>query len=343
MLLSIGDQVRPGTYRLHSRFSRAINFDRAGRLVSVVDETIGPGPLNIVIRDLKPALAQARAEPALSILKGLHPSAQGWIVGPHRGDPTLGERSKKLPNPKRVESGRLPSSNALLQITPRKVLFGDRRYRVTSRHRYDSTLELRGMDQQHLAENLLVLREALRKDAPPKSLAFLLDRKRRKNFRTGFEQTFTEQIQHGVQEIFAGKLLTGIRRLKGCGPGLTPAGDDFVAGYLIALRVVEKLRGQNLEPTRNAIFRAARGNNLFSNTFLDLARRGLLFGRMKDLLRALVSSSCQNAVCRAAQALFTVGETSGADLATGLFMILRGSVRHNGKNRLLLAATPAPG
>jgi len=42
MLISIGDQVKPGSYRLHSRFNRAVNFTRAGRLVSIVDESIGP-------------------------------------------------------------------------------------------------------------------------------------------------------------------------------------------------------------------------------------------------------------------------------------------------------------
>ena len=77
MLLSIGDQIRPGTYRFHSRFNRAVNFEHQGRLIAVVDETIGPGPLNIVLRDLKPAQAQGPAEPVSPILKGLHHSAQG--------------------------------------------------------------------------------------------------------------------------------------------------------------------------------------------------------------------------------------------------------------------------
>jgi hypothetical protein len=37
-LISIGDQVAGGTCRFHSRFNRAVNFTRAGRLVSVVTE-----------------------------------------------------------------------------------------------------------------------------------------------------------------------------------------------------------------------------------------------------------------------------------------------------------------
>ena len=146
-----------------------------------------------------------------------------------------------------------------------------------------------------------------------------MDGKRHKQFRAGFERIFAAQITRGVHQVFHGRLLQGVRQLKGCGLGLPPAGDDFLAGYLIGLHVTQKLRGQNAQPAANPVFRVARGRNIFSNTFLDLARRGLLFGRMKDLVLALVSGS-EGAVRRASRKLFAMGETSGADLATGLFM-----------------------
>jgi hypothetical protein len=113
--------------------------------------------------------------------------------------------------------------------------------------------------------------------------------------------------------------------LKGCGLGLTPAGDDFIAGFLIGLHLLQRLHGMDAQPTADAVFRAARGKNIFSNAFLNLARRGLFFGHMKDLLVALVSGS-EASVRRATKKLFTVGETSGADLATGLFMTLQSSL-----------------
>ena len=69
MLLSIGDQVKPGSYRLHSVFKRAVNFEHRGRLISVVDEAIGPGPLNVVLRNFDLTLAQGRADRTSSILK----------------------------------------------------------------------------------------------------------------------------------------------------------------------------------------------------------------------------------------------------------------------------------
>jgi hypothetical protein len=320
MLLSIGDQVKPGSYRLHSVFQRAVNFERRGRLISVVDESIGPGPLNIVFRDLRCAPLRLGAEPASPILKGLDHSAQGWIDEAGGGDPTLG-KLRSVSNPERVEA-RVSGDTAPLQITTRTVLFAGHRYPFTGRHRYHSTLELKPTHLGRFQSNLSVLREVLAQGAPPKSLAFLLDGKRRKHFRAGFERAYAGQIERGVRQVFQGDLLKGIRLLKGCGVGLTPAGDDFIAGLLTGLHVLQKLRGQDYRRALDSIFRAARGSNIFSNTFLELARRSLLFGRLKDLLMALASGSAAS-VREAGEALFRIGETSGADLATGLLLTLR--------------------
>lgn len=48
-LQSIGDRLIAGDYQIHSSFARAVNFEQANALVSVVDEHVGPGPFNIVI------------------------------------------------------------------------------------------------------------------------------------------------------------------------------------------------------------------------------------------------------------------------------------------------------
>ena len=288
-LLSIGDQVRPGTYRFHSRFKRVVNFERRGRLIAVVDEAIGPGPLNIVLAS--PDFSWHRENQGS---RGRSPSPMAGLANP--------------PTP--------------LRVTARTVLFAGHRYHFTARHRYDSSLDCEIEDLRRFRRNLSALGESLKKAAPPKSLAFLLDSKRRRDLRAGFERAFAAQITRGVRQVFHGRLLEGIQQLKGCGPGLTPAGDDFIAGLLIGLHLLQKLHGQDFQPTADAVFRAARGDNLFSNTFLDLARRGLLFGHMKDLLLALVSGS-ETSVRRTASKLFTIGETSGADIATGLFLTLQ--------------------
>jgi hypothetical protein len=248
--VSIGDLIEEGTYRFHSRFHRVVNFAHGHRLVSVVNETIGPGPLNIVFRDFQ----SGRAD---------HP----------------------------------------LTITGNTVTFEGGTYSFTSR--YSSVIP-------GTPRNLSLFHQLLVTTAPAKSLAFLLDEKRVWNFLTGFERRFVEHVRHSVNEIFHGDRLAGVRALRGCGLGLTPSGDDFIAGYLIGL----SLRG---EPS-DEVFEAARTDNIFSNTFLDLARQGRIFGRMKNLILALMGG---RGVRECTERLFAVGGTSGADLATGFYMTVR--------------------
>jgi hypothetical protein len=276
-LTSIGDRVETGTYRFHSRFARAVNFERKGCLVSVVDEEVGAGPQNIVLRGLKAGLKAG---------------------------------------------SRLP-----LEIGIRAVAFEGRRFSFAGRHRYESKLSVGTVDLAWFHHSLRWFGEFLRKSAPPKSLAFLLDDKRTGDFRPGFERAFQAQVRCAVHEIFQGNLLDGVRGLKGCGLGLTPSGDDFIAGLVIGLRLLQQMQGRDYQAVADTVANAARGTNIFSNTFLELARQGLLFGRMKDLILAMVNTD-QGATVRrsrsrlktAAARLLAIGGCSGADLGTGFFM-----------------------
>jgi len=47
--MSYGDLIVPGEYRTHSRFSHAANYLQGEHFVSIVDPSIGAGPLNIVV------------------------------------------------------------------------------------------------------------------------------------------------------------------------------------------------------------------------------------------------------------------------------------------------------
>jgi hypothetical protein len=49
-VLSIGDKLVPGEYRIHSRFSKAVNFECGDELAIVTQEEIGSGPINLVTR-----------------------------------------------------------------------------------------------------------------------------------------------------------------------------------------------------------------------------------------------------------------------------------------------------
>ena len=51
-ILSIGDFFTPGTYKLHSHFSKVINYSCNKNLISIVCGEIGNGPVNIVVSEI---------------------------------------------------------------------------------------------------------------------------------------------------------------------------------------------------------------------------------------------------------------------------------------------------
>lgn len=60
-LISYGDGIPEGDYRLHSAFENAINFRRGKLLVSLVPPRVGAGPLNVVVSQLPSGAKRLRS------------------------------------------------------------------------------------------------------------------------------------------------------------------------------------------------------------------------------------------------------------------------------------------
>ncbi len=125
-----------------------------------------------------------------------------------------------------------------------------------------------------------------------------------------------KRMGDGVKLIWAGQIIRGVKRLKGCGFGLTPSGDDFIAGLLFGLNVIQQARNKDLGWLIAGVYEASRGENIFSETFLKLAREGRAFEKFKKLIWAL-NYGDEKQVKKSATELISVGATSGADLMTG--------------------------
>lgn len=274
-LQSVGDTVRNGTYRIHSRFDCAWNFTDGRRFVSVVTEEVGAGPANIVL---------------------------AGAGGP------LADRLGRA---------------AVLNVAGRALRLGRHTFRAARGQVYRSSLEVPAGRPARLARNLEALERRLAGRAPPRSLAFLLDARRLSDFAPGFEQALAARLRAAVETIFGkGELSAGVRRLAGCGFGLTPSGDDFIAGLLVALNVRARLDRRDERPTIRRVRRAARGAPGLSRAFLDLAARGRVCPRTMDLVRALLRGTCRG-VEAAADRLLAVGATSGADFGTGFLLTMK--------------------
>lgn len=116
-------------------------------------------------------------------------------------------------------------------------------------------------------------------------------------------------------------------RLVGWGEGLTPAGDDFIAGWLAGL---QRLAGAR-EPRRSFVDAAAAAVDALAERtttiaaqMLRLASRGEHGSLLLGARDALLSEGDAGRRDAAWQALLALGASSGADMACGLLAAVQG-------------------
>jgi hypothetical protein len=107
------------------------------------------------------------------------------------------------------------------------------------------------------------------------------------------------------------------RNLLGAGPGLTPAGDDVVAGAMAACALFAA--GPHEHEMQMLLARARIATTALSAALLCCASRGQVVPEAAELLRVLGSGS---AIVPALSRLRAVGSTSGTALAIGLVAAL---------------------
>lgn len=106
--------------------------------------------------------------------------------------------------------------------------------------------------------------------------------------------------------------------LIGRGPGLTPAGDDFVGGAMIALRVCGTNAGHAALADRIAAWAlplAARNTNRISRAHLECAATGEGHEALHDLLCSFDEKHLER--------LSRIGHSSGLDAAAGALLALQ--------------------
>ena len=123
-------------------------------------------------------------------------------------------------------------------------------------------------------------------------------------------------------------LAAAIAGLIGLGAGLTPSGDDFLAGIAFATRLGEAAQA-GLRPHGQAIREAIRKaipqkTNRVSAALLSDATQGFGFRAMHELSAALAARRDGEAL-EAARRLTALGHSSGWDLLVGLLAGLAGA------------------
>ena len=115
--------------------------------------------------------------------------------------------------------------------------------------------------------------------------------------------------------------LAHLDRIVGRGPGLTPLGDDVLAGWFTARAAA----GRPDVDLAEAVRRRADATTLLSATLLDCAIRGEALPQLADWLTDPTDST--------ADALLAVGATSGAGLLAGAGLALASLEDHTTPRR----------
>lgn len=106
-----------------------------------------------------------------------------------------------------------------------------------------------------------------------------------------------------------------VRLLLGSGSGLTPSGDDVLAGFLVGSRSF----GVPVDELRAAVLAdAPAATTDLSTTLLWHAARGESIPPVDSLLRALAAKPAGTRVDKSLAAVLRVGHSSGVALATGV-------------------------
>lgn len=221
-----------------------------------------------------------------------------------------------------VVRGLVPSGVERIRVFPEQVDVNETALAYDRCRVYSSGIELKRADLATFQRRLHLLGRLLVELAPRKSLAFLLADGALSDFRPGFERTLALHMSRCVNESLRDDEARGIERLLGCGFGLTPSGDDFVAGMLTAMTLCEQATGTRLLKVRESVLDKVRTSNIISDTLLSLAAAGRVCASVKSLIAALARGSDAQ-VRTACRRVLAHGSTSGADFAVGLCLFLR--------------------
>lgn len=176
------------------------------------------------------------------------------------------------------------------------------------------------VEASRIGKGLKLFRAAARDRLPADGLACLL----------GTENAAVNKTARHLQREVAdlqGWLADGgkvgsvpVSTILGAGPGLTPSGDDFLSGMMIALSMLgeEKLRDRlwlSIYPC------AARSGNRISQAHLEAAALGFGHAALHRAIHAIVMNDGRG-IAVSVEDLGTIGATSGWDAMAGAGVLL---------------------
>lgn len=133
----------------------------------------------------------------------------------------------------------------------------------------------------------------------------------------------SSQIARDYEEIVSsGKALIGL------GQGLTPSGDDFLAGYMVTFLYAAPLSGiprETIVELNSKLLEGSDAKTTFiSWKLIDCAARGEISLNVRELIQSLLYRSKGGNLHRKAGRVMEFGETSGSDIIVGIICCMMG-------------------
>ncbi len=278
--------------RVLNRSDHACNLiDERGRVLSLVSGRVGNGPFHLV---LAPAGCSAEDSLLLSSLTKMDTGPGAVQVTP--GELRVGGLAIVLP-PSRLWNPR-PNWPAVRRT------------------------------QLCRSRQVQRLKRLLQANAPPRSLAWAVLARRPSQEAPGWDVHWLRRAETGVRHLSRGLtsgskrfLRRAARELAGLGPGLTPAGDDLLVGFQLALwGLFPENQARDLAAVVCGC--ACRRTSAFSAAWLRAAASGEAAQPWHDLLAALCCGDLGE-TAGAARALLLRGHTSGSDALAGWLLACR--------------------
>lgn len=276
---------RHGEARVAAVFDHSFYIETAGSMACIVNATLGPGPLN-AISSAPPNTNWRRCGLRVGervILSGDKCRIGGQFVFELDG----AKRWKPTPVPKSWSLVSLRAGLCRLDAVARDCVPEDGLGRLAFGSGTGSI-------------DTLVLRRAA---GPSEGLRAWLDRTLR------------------CEAAIGNGGLDGVEALLGLGPGLTPSGDDYLGGVMIALHVLGRDRA--LKHLAGVVSRSmVTRTTAISAAHLSSAMRGMGSAAIHDMLNCLLSGD-EAALNPAVSDVDRIGHTSGWDCLAGIAMTLR--------------------
>lgn len=197
------------------------------------------------------------------------------------------------------------------------------------------------MDIETIMLNLRILRDTIYTCPSREGLVPLLENVELMGsinlFLKSQKESFVEKARPGIERTMWGLFSYDIKAVEesiksiiGLGPGLTPSCDDFLAGLMLSLKIgneILKSNGHDDESYFNevayTIYENARDKTtIFSLNMFREAREGICPLAELNLIYSLLTKD-PNEVANHSKILIKMGETSGADVAIGIFYGIR--------------------